>query len=92
MSDQHDTDECPEFGARMEADPGSADSENELIRQPTPLREGNPNMRLNQIQEQIGRGEYQVDTQAVADAIVRKLLHEQKITSVEHKRGQAECS
>ena len=29
---------------------------------------------------------------AVADAIVRKLLHEQKMTGVEHKRGQAECS
>lgn len=76
----------------IEAEAGSADSENELIRQPTPQGEGNPNMRLSQIQEQIGRGEYQVDTQAVADAIVRKLLHEQKMTSVEHKRGQAECS
>jgi anti-sigma28 factor (negative regulator of flagellin synthesis) len=76
----------------MEADAGNADSETELIKQPTPLGEGNPNMRLSQIQEQIGRGEYQVDTQAVADAIVRKLLQEQKMTGVEHKRGQAECS
>lgn len=76
----------------METNAGNADSESELIHQPTPLGEGNPNMRLSQIQEQIGRGEYQVDTQAVADAIVRKLLHEQKITAVEHKRGQAECS
>ena len=76
----------------MQMDGAKADSGDELKRQPTPTREGNPNMRLSQIQEQIGRGEYQVDTQAVADAIVRKLLHEQKITSVQHKRGQAECS
>ena len=73
----------------MEVDAGCADSEDALIRQPTPLGEGTPNMRLNQIQEQIGRGEYQVDTRAVADAIVRKLL---QITSVEPKPGQAECS
>ena len=30
--------------------------------------------RLNDIQRQIGRGEYRVDTEAVADAIVRRLL------------------
>ena len=90
--DEHDTDECPEFRVPMEAEAGSADSEFELIRQPTPLGEGNPNMRLSQIQEQIGRGEYQVDAQAVADAIVHKLLQERRMTSVEHKRGQAECS
>lgn len=31
-------------------------------------------MRVSQIQDQIGRGEYRVDTQAVADAIIRRLL------------------
>ncbi len=31
-------------------------------------------MRLSQIQGQIGRGEYRVDTQAVADAIIRRLI------------------
>ncbi|HEX8974925.1 MAG TPA: flagellar biosynthesis anti-sigma factor FlgM [Solirubrobacteraceae bacterium] len=31
-------------------------------------------MRLIQIQEQIGRGEYRVDTEKVADAILRRLL------------------
>jgi anti-sigma28 factor (negative regulator of flagellin synthesis) len=34
-----------------------------------------------QLQEQVGRGEYRVDTQAVADAIIRKLLQEQKPTT-----------
>ena len=31
-------------------------------------------MRISEIQEQVGRGEYRVDTHAVADAILRKLL------------------
>ncbi len=49
-------------------------------------------MRLSEIQEQIGRGQYHVDTQAVADAIVRRLLQEQKTTAVERKGAQEECS
>ena len=49
-------------------------------------------MRLGQIQEQVGRGEYRVDTQAVADAIVRRLIEEHKITPPDHKRGHGECS
>ncbi len=44
-------------------------------------------MRLRQIQDQVGRGEYQVDTQAVADAIVRRLLEEHKVAVSGHKRG-----
>jgi anti-sigma28 factor (negative regulator of flagellin synthesis) len=36
-------------------------------------------MRIIEIQEQVGRGEYRVDTRAVADAIVRRLLQEQKL-------------
>lgn len=32
--------------------------------------------RLSRIQAQVARGEYQVDTQAVADAIVRRLLED----------------
>ena len=31
-------------------------------------------MRINQLQQQVGTGQYQVDTQAVADAILRRLL------------------
>lgn len=73
----------------MEMKKRVADSETELIRQPTPIGERNPRLSLAQIQEQIGRGEYQVDTHAVADAIVRRLLQEHKITLT---RGQAECS
>jgi hypothetical protein len=29
---------------------------------------------MNEIQQQLGRGEYEVDTHAVADAILRRLL------------------
>ncbi len=35
-------------------------------------------MRLSQIQTQIGRGEYRVNTEAVADAIIRRLGAEQR--------------
>jgi anti-sigma-28 factor FlgM len=31
-------------------------------------------MRISEIREQVGRGEYRVDTHAVADAILRRLL------------------
>jgi hypothetical protein len=31
-------------------------------------------MRMNEIQQQVGRGEYEVDTHAVADAILRRIL------------------
>jgi hypothetical protein len=53
-------------------------------------------LRLSQIQEQIARGEYQVDAQAVANAIVRRLLqHHRLIGYCERDPGppdQAECS
>jgi anti-sigma28 factor (negative regulator of flagellin synthesis) len=56
-----------------------------------PIGEGNRNMRISEIQEQVGRGEYRVDTHAVAEAILRRLLHEQKLGgSGEHPQG--ECS
>ena len=41
------------------------------------MGEGNREMRISEIQEQVGRGEYRVDTHAVAEAILRRLLHEQ---------------
>jgi anti-sigma28 factor (negative regulator of flagellin synthesis) len=31
-------------------------------------------MRIDQLQQQVGKGEYQVDAQAVADAILRRIL------------------
>lgn len=53
-------------------------------------------LRLSQIQEQVGRGEYQVDARAVADAIVRRLLqHHRLVECSEPDPGppdQAECS
>jgi hypothetical protein len=48
-------------------------------------------MRIIEIQEQVGRGEYHVDTNAVADAIVRRLLQGHKL-SASGKRSQQECS
>jgi anti-sigma28 factor (negative regulator of flagellin synthesis) len=48
-------------------------------------------MRVSEIQEQVGRGEYRVDTHAVAEAIVRRLLQEQKQAG-SPERPQGECS
>jgi anti-sigma28 factor (negative regulator of flagellin synthesis) len=56
-----------------------------------PIWEGNRQMRISEIQEQVGRGEYHVDIHAVADAIVRRLLQEHKL-SASGKRSQEECS
>ncbi len=49
-------------------------------------------MRLTQIQDQIGRGEYRVDTQAVADAIIRRVIAEQWRSPVGAPLPQTECS
>jgi anti-sigma28 factor (negative regulator of flagellin synthesis) len=56
-----------------------------------PIGEGNRDMRISEIQEQVGRGEYRVDTHAVADAILRRLLQEQQQAGAV-KRAQGECS
>jgi hypothetical protein len=48
-------------------------------------------MRIIELQEQVGRGEYRVDNHAVADAIVRRLLKEAKLPGAE-TRPQGECS
>jgi hypothetical protein len=48
-------------------------------------------MRISEIQQQVGRGEYRVDTHAVAEAILRKLLL--RLDAGEPgKRPQGECS
>ena len=48
-------------------------------------------MRIAEIQEQVGRGEYRVDANAVADAIVRRLLSEHGLLG-SPKRPHGECS
>jgi hypothetical protein len=48
-------------------------------------------MRISEIQEQVGRGEYRVDTHAVADAILRRLLLRAEASGAT-KRPQGECS
>ena len=39
-------------------------------------------MRINEIQQQIGRGEYRVDHHAVADAILRRLMAGQGLSGI----------
>jgi anti-sigma28 factor (negative regulator of flagellin synthesis) len=69
-----------------------ADTQARLIRHTVPIVEGQGVLRLNEIQEQVGRGEYRVDTQAVADAILRRLLGTQLAAAGPSKRAQSECS
>jgi hypothetical protein len=56
------------------------------------IRRGNRAMRLSELQEQIGRGEYRVDPQAVALAILRRLLDGHQPSPAESKPAQSECS
>jgi anti-sigma28 factor (negative regulator of flagellin synthesis) len=46
-------------------------------------------MKVMDLQEQIGRGEYQVDAQAVANAIMRRLLAERGQRSAAQDRDSA---
>ena len=62
-----------------------------LMRKNVPRAEGQDVLRLTQIQEQVSRGEYRVDTQAVADAILRRLLVGAPVL-VGPKLPQEECS
>ncbi|HXD67139.1 MAG TPA: flagellar biosynthesis anti-sigma factor FlgM [Solirubrobacteraceae bacterium] len=62
-----------------------------MIGQSQPIGEGNREMRISEIQDQVGRGEYRVDTHAVAAAILRRLLHEQQLGG-SGQRPQGECS
>ncbi|MGH2858024.1 MAG: flagellar biosynthesis anti-sigma factor FlgM [Solirubrobacteraceae bacterium] len=59
----------------------------ELIGFTQPISEGHGAMRITEIQQQVGRGQYRVDTQAVADAIVRRLLA-QRQTAATPPRAQ----
>jgi hypothetical protein len=75
----------------MERSRPGADTRFNELRPTMPMREGKSALRLNEIQDRIGRGEYRVDTHAVADAIIRRLLQEQR-ASLSVKPAQEECS
>jgi hypothetical protein len=64
----------------------------QVFRPKQPIGEGKRSMRVNQIQEQIRRGEYQVDTHAVAEAFLRRFVQEAKVGPSEDTTPQAECS
>jgi hypothetical protein len=64
----------------------------QVFRQIQPIGEGKRRLRVNQIQEQIGRGDYQVDTHAVAEAFLRRCAQDAKVVPTEDETPQAECS
>ena len=56
----------------------------------TPTGEGKArDMRINEIQEQVGRGEYRVDLNAVAEAIIRRMMEEHYRTASASNAGRA---
>jgi anti-sigma28 factor (negative regulator of flagellin synthesis) len=63
----------PRTSGSIQPDLSSADRS--PVIDPISTSQGRRNeMRMNQLQQLIDRGEYRVDTHAVADAIVRRLL------------------
>ncbi len=55
--------------------PGASNAERLSVIGPISTPQGRPNeMRMNELQQLIDRGEYRVDTHAVADAILRRIL------------------
>jgi len=55
--------------------PGPPNAERSSVIGPISTPQGRSNeMRMNEIQQLIDRGEYRVDTHAVADAILRRIL------------------
>jgi anti-sigma28 factor (negative regulator of flagellin synthesis) len=58
----------------------NADIQPEMKRPPL-TGEGSHDMKVTDIQEQVGRGEYQVDERAVAEAILRRILGERRSQS-----------
>ncbi|HET9104595.1 MAG TPA: hypothetical protein VFN55_14665 [Solirubrobacteraceae bacterium] len=47
---------------------------------------------MSQLQDQIDRGEYRVDAHAVADAIIRRLVAERRVTARDGDPPQSKCS
>ena len=54
----------------MQTNPADADTQGDALK---PIGTSST-MRMNELQQQIGRGEYEVDTLAVADAVLRHML------------------
>jgi hypothetical protein len=82
----------PDRPATVQRDGRHAENDPVLIGPMQPIGEGKRQMRLSEIQEQIGRGEYRVDTHAVADAMLRRLLPEHKLASGHRTPPHEECS
>jgi anti-sigma28 factor (negative regulator of flagellin synthesis) len=82
----------PERPATVQTGQRHAENDSQLIGPIQPIGEGKRHMRLSEIQEQIGSGEYRVDNHAVADAMLRRLLPEHKLASANGKPPQEECS
>lgn len=84
-------DDCPNLGRSVQRSRCAADTEAKLNRRTVPIAEGQEALRVIQIREQIGRGEYRVDTEKVADAILRRLLGA-RLAAAGLPRPQPECS
>jgi hypothetical protein len=54
--------------------PGACSADRFSVIGPISTPQGRHEMRMNELQQLIDRGEYRVDTHAVADAILRRIL------------------
>ena len=67
-------DTCPDPAPGVQRDPADAETHSTVFGHSSTGEGSAHGMRLSEIQQQIGSGEYRVDTHAVADAIIRRLL------------------
>jgi anti-sigma28 factor (negative regulator of flagellin synthesis) len=70
---------------------GAADTELTMIG-PAATGEGRRDMKISQIQQMIGRGEYHVEPSVIAAAILRRLAEERQLSATGLKGIQPECS
>lgn len=57
-----------------------------------PIAEGTRDVRINEIQQLIGTGEYRIEPSAIAEAILRRLAQERKLLAAGLDGTQSECS
>jgi hypothetical protein len=59
---------------------------------PVATGEGKRDMKITQIQQMIGRGEYHVEPSVIAAAILRRLAQERQLSAIGLQGIQPKCS
>jgi anti-sigma28 factor (negative regulator of flagellin synthesis) len=72
--------------------PGSGADIQQAMFGPSPTGEATRDMKITEIQQMIGRGEYYVEPSAIAEAILRRLAAERRLSVPGLEDAQPECS